>query len=524
MRESTKSKLNAFSRLWAVSAGLFVILCIVAVAAVMSDRTNLMGIAVVGMCILFLAQLVQLVTAIMARRWWRVLGCVIGLAVSVFVLLSSIVALAAGQYRPPKFNEEEEVARETYSPDSALFTLEDEQVACRIAMVLPDEDVRPAVGEWLNEQMDGCYTGDENDIRSLVEFYGQYYADSLRHIYAEGVPEYAELSYDVSMDEAFLSAKVLTYTLTKTIDLGGAHPVTIETGATFSREDGQRLTWDNVFGEQKEKLRGEVKETLKEYFQVETDAELMENLQDIEDVADIPFPVNPPYMMRLGFAFVYQQYEIAAYAYGLPSGTIPYRVLKPYLTEWASQLMDEDYSFPVTFKGQEPGISDFVTAIVSQEACGEFLGRIGDEWRKYLKGQKYEGRFMPDSKHGYLRFEEHFKDDGDEEICITDFCFWNCSDGRHKIVAEASTCSVNGVPFDGQYSGLSIYVYDGKLRRMEMVPLHEFGLEQPDINSMLTYTLPVEGKDIIATANDEEKGECRFVYEWNGNGFTLQDQ
>ena len=83
---------------------------------------------------------------------------------------------------------------------------------------------------------------------------------------------------------------------------------------------------------------------------------------------------------------------------------------------------------------------------------------------------------------------------------------------------------MNGVTIDWQYSGLSIYVYDGKLRRMEMVPPHEFGLEQPDINSMLTYTLPVEGKDIIATANAEEKGECKFVYEWNGNGFSLANE
>ena len=50
---------------------------------------------------MFLAMLCQLVTSIIVRRWWCLVGTIIGISVSLSVWICSIVALAAGQYRPP---------------------------------------------------------------------------------------------------------------------------------------------------------------------------------------------------------------------------------------------------------------------------------------------------------------------------------------------------------------------------------------------------------------------------------------
>jgi len=96
-----KSKLTVFARLWAVSMILFVVLSIAAVIAGMNNSVNWMGLAVVGTVLMLVVQLAQLVSAIVVRRWWCVAGAVIGVVVSVFVALCSIVALAAGQYRAP---------------------------------------------------------------------------------------------------------------------------------------------------------------------------------------------------------------------------------------------------------------------------------------------------------------------------------------------------------------------------------------------------------------------------------------
>lgn len=47
-------------------------------------------------------------------------------------------------------------------------------------------------------------------------------------------------------------------------------------------------------------------------------------------------------MTEEGFAFIYQQYEIAAYAMGMPTDIISYQQVKPYLTEWAKELLPEE--------------------------------------------------------------------------------------------------------------------------------------------------------------------------------------
>ena len=105
MQETTRTRLTIFSRLWAIPMILFILLCIVAVVACMEENTDLMGLAVLGTLLMFVIQLCQLVAAIVVRRWWCVAGGVIGLVVSLFVMVCSIVALAAGQYRPPVIYE-----------------------------------------------------------------------------------------------------------------------------------------------------------------------------------------------------------------------------------------------------------------------------------------------------------------------------------------------------------------------------------------------------------------------------------
>lgn len=125
MKESTRSRLTVFSRLWAVSLVLFIVLCILAVIATMGEKTNMMGLAVVGFCLVFIVQLCQLITAFVVRRWWCAAGAFIGILISCFVLACAITALAAGQYRPPKTSEEavEEVADSALQVESVSDTI-----------------------------------------------------------------------------------------------------------------------------------------------------------------------------------------------------------------------------------------------------------------------------------------------------------------------------------------------------------------------------------------------------------------
>ena len=336
MREITKSRLIVFSRLWAVSMILFVLLSIAAVIATMNYHSGWMGLAVVGSGLMLAVQLAQLVSAVIVRRWWCVVGAVIGVAVSIFVALCSIVALAAGQWHAPEIRDNGDL---DVAVDTVSFSQVDGQMSCSIEALMPGDDVRQAVGEWLNVQLGNTYKGDMTDMQSLVDFYGKSHIDSLRRVHEDGVPDYAELCYEVSMEHVFETDKVVTYRLTITLDLGGAHPTTRELGATFSKDDGKQLTWDIVRSDSQSRLQDIVRGMLKDYFNAKSDRELMEYLQGVDDVTRLPLPATPPFMTDEGFTLIYQQYEIAAYAAGMPSGIIPYERFNPCLTEDAQKVI-----------------------------------------------------------------------------------------------------------------------------------------------------------------------------------------
>jgi len=342
MQESTRSKLIVFSRLWAIPMFIFIVLSITVVIVGMDNRKNLMNLAVIGMGLMFVIQICQLVAAIIVRHRWLVCGSIVGLLASVFVMIWSIAASGAEQCRPPMIHPDDTDSTEVVPVDSAYFFEEGKQLSCKISAIIPEAAVRQTVGEWLNSYLGECYTGDMSDIQALVDFYGKYHVDSLRRIYEEGVPDFAELCYDVSMAKIYESDKVVTYSMMIYVDLGGAHPTTESIGATFCKDDGRQLKWDIVRNECMADLQDVMRQMLKDYFEVKTDDELMEYLQEVDDVKHIPLPVTPPYMTEKGFTFIYQQYEIAAYAVGMPGDTISYRRFKPYLTEWAKRLLPEN--------------------------------------------------------------------------------------------------------------------------------------------------------------------------------------
>ena len=118
---------------------------------------------------------------------------------------------------------------------------------------------------------------------------------------------------------------------------GGAHGGYTATGVTFRRSDGRRMGWNLFDMTKKAQIAALIKEELRNYFASEegtgpiSEDQLMEELQlwDDPDTEEneleygIPLPTSEPYVTRDGIAFVYQQYEIAAYACGLPCGTLP---------------------------------------------------------------------------------------------------------------------------------------------------------------------------------------------------------
>ena len=123
--------------------------------------------------------------------------------------------------------------------------------------------------------------------------------------------------------------------------MGGAHGSQLLDGASFSKTTGERLGWSLLKITDRDALVALLKEGLKTYFsasgeKIETDEQLMEILQlyddpetpEDESAAGVPLPATEPYLSRDGLNFIYQEYEVAAYAYGRPDVTIPMETLQ----------------------------------------------------------------------------------------------------------------------------------------------------------------------------------------------------
>ena len=192
-------------------------------------------------------------------------------------------------------------------------------------------------GEMENN-MQGSYSGDLGDGQKMIDYYFdlKYKEFKKAHdLMAENmtgdVPTFAS---ETEIHYLYETDKFVTYEMKKYEDMGGAHGGTFISGMTFRKSDGRRVEWD-LFTKS---MQDVIKKGLKKYFEVNTDEEL-ENSLSLENTYLLPLPATPPVFTKEGVLFTYQQYEIAAYAAGLPSFIVPYNEAKSLMNTTGNNLL-----------------------------------------------------------------------------------------------------------------------------------------------------------------------------------------
>ena len=197
----------------------------------------------------------------------------------------------------------------------------------------------------------------------------------------------------------------------------------------------------------------------------------------------------------------------------------------------------------VTYKGKAPKIGDFLTAILDVDETSEIIGTLNDVWERYQRNEPLPPchQFMLDEKNGYLRFtfDTRLCDDFNDvdSQSVIDMCYWNCADGKHKIIAENVVSMIDGKYVNGQYSGVQFYIYDNATRRVWSADEEILGAYvEPSIDeskcvtgddmtvwdeTVTVYYLPQQGKDInVVVYHGNKKCETRLV--WDGMRFKRQ--
>jgi hypothetical protein len=128
---------------------------------------------------------------------------------------------------------------------------------------------------------------------------------------------------------------------------GGAHGYLTQVGFTFRKSDGRQIPL--LKDTNSRKLAKLLKEGVRRHFSERpdkplSDQELLDFLfaEEVSSLNNLPLPGNSPYLSDTGMVFLYTQYEIAPYSSGIITFEIPFKDIKPFMTDEAKAMIPEE--------------------------------------------------------------------------------------------------------------------------------------------------------------------------------------
>ena len=208
-----------------------------------------------------------------------------------------------------------------------------------------DKAVVDSLQKFIGSLVD-CNFSDAKSIKDYGESLWQSLSDDWHSTFDEMPPDerLGALERTHSIIKLYETKRYVTYHYTTFEYGGGMHGYTTEVGFTFRKSDGKqiKLLQDTDSPE----FAQLIKEGIKSFFaggpdKTMTDEEVLEFLfaEDTDDLANIPLPLNAPYLSDTGVVFLYTQYEIAPYSSGIITFEVPFAKIIPYLTQEAKALI-----------------------------------------------------------------------------------------------------------------------------------------------------------------------------------------
>ena len=220
------------------------------------------------------------------------------------------------------------------------------------------------IGSYEEERLFPAFEGDFRKTESLVMYYRDKALEAIGQLSQEDYDErvnsieendgltdgqrkeiLADMpgwEYDFSLLKDRETDRYVVFLSQDYVYLGGAHGGVVGRGGlTFDKKEGA-LVEKMVDSASLDAVQPLLRKGLSQYFsdnEMEVAPEELDNILFLE-TGVIPFPAWTPYPSEEGLVFTYQQYEIAAYAAGMPEFTVPYADILPYLTPEAKALLD----------------------------------------------------------------------------------------------------------------------------------------------------------------------------------------
>lgn len=190
------------------------------------------------------------------------------------------------------------------------------------------------------------YAGDLSNGNTVIESYAktnfEYLQGQMKEMKDLDSSIKISMSYDVQLSKQEETDSYVTYACNTYAFLGGAHGSASSYALNIVKATGKVLT-ETVDTTKVKELQAILRKGTLEYLNADNPDEKIteDNLKDylFVDNGIIPLPAQTPFLAKDGVHFIYQQYEIGPYAMGMVQFTVPYKDIKPYLTQEAIHLL-----------------------------------------------------------------------------------------------------------------------------------------------------------------------------------------
>lgn len=197
-----------------------------------------------------------------------------------------------------------------------------------------------SINAWISQ----CLMPKSNVSGSIVDVVkkaGESAIDSIKSDFSslekDGFDNPMPEEYKWNIGPDHVGSKYVTYKSVSYVYQGGAHGASIYAASTFGLPSGKVWGYNMLNASDLAKVRALVIEGLQTYFKVDSVGALKENLLVGPD--EVTLPQTPPCLTVSGMEFVYQQYEIAPYAAGMPKCVVPYSAIEQYMVPEARELL-----------------------------------------------------------------------------------------------------------------------------------------------------------------------------------------
>lgn len=181
---------------------------------------------------------------------------------------------------------------------------------------------------------------------------------------------------------------------------------------------------------------------------------------------------------------------------------------------------EEEMKAPIVvdFLGSQPKISDFVTAVLSQGDLGDMVSDMAHNWRlRMLKRELEKGtKFFIDDQNDYIRYEHAYTP---LDVNYIELRFWNCTDGKRKLIAMNNRSSGSVKALKEKVAGLRFFSYDNQRHTLTPIYPYEVGADINDANAI--FYLPRSGKDIGVSIRYGDESVWMML-RWDGNKFVRE--